>query len=92
MKMLQEFKQFAMRGNVMDIAIGIIIGAAFGKIVSSVVADVIMPPIGMLLGGMDFSSLSITLKGATESTPAVLLKYGVFINTIIDFIIIAFAI
>ena len=92
MKMLQEFKQFAMRGNVMDMAIGIIIGAAFGKIVSSVVADVIMPPIGMLLGGMDFSSLSITLKEATENTPAVLLKYGVFINTIIDFVIIAFAI
>ena len=92
MKMLQEFKQFAMRGNVMDMAIGIIIGAAFGKIVSSVVADVIMPPIGVLLGGMDFSSLSITLKEATESTPAVLLKYGAFINTVIDFIIIAFAI
>ena len=92
MKMLQEFKQFAMRGNVMDMAIGIIIGAAFGKIVSSVVSDVIMPPIGMLLGGMDFSSLSITLKEATDTSPAVLLKYGVFINTIIDFIIIAFAI
>jgi large conductance mechanosensitive channel len=92
MKMLQEFKQFAMRGNVMDMAIGIIIGAAFGKIVSSVVADVIMPPIGILLGGMDFSSLAITLKEGTETTPAVLLKYGVFINTLIDFIIIAFAI
>jgi large conductance mechanosensitive channel len=92
MKMLQEFKQFAMRGNVMDMAIGIIIGAAFGKIVSSVVGDVIMPPIGLLLGGMDFSNLSITLKEATESSPAVLLKYGVFINTVIDFIIIAFAI
>jgi large conductance mechanosensitive channel len=92
MKMLQEFKQFAMRGNVMDMAIGIIIGAAFGKIVSSVVADVIMPPIGLLLGGMDFSSLSVTLKEATEGSPAVLLKYGIFINSIIDFIIIAFAI
>lgn len=92
MKMLQEFKQFAMRGNVMDMAIGIIIGAAFGKIVSSVVADVIMPPIGILLGGMDFSSLAITLKAGTETTPPVLLKYGVFINTLIDFIIIAFAI
>lgn len=92
MKMLQEFKQFAMRGNVMDMAIGIIIGAAFGKIVSSVVSDVIMPPIGLLLGGMDFSSLSIILKEGTEGTPPVLLKYGVFINTIIDFIIIAFAI
>ena len=92
MKMLQEFKQFAMRGNVMDMAIGIIIGAAFGKIVSSVVADVIMPQIGILLGGMDFSSLAITLKAGTETTPPVLLKYGVFINTLIDFIIIAFAI
>lgn len=90
--MLQEFKQFAMRGNVMDMAIGIIIGAAFGKIVSSVVADVIMPPIGILLGGMDFSSLAITLKEGSETTPPVLLKYGVFINTLIDFIIIAFAI
>jgi len=92
MKMLQEFKQFAMRGNVMDMAIGIIIGAAFGKIVSSVVADVIMPPIGLLLGGVDFSSLAIVLKDASEGSEPVLLKYGVFINTIIDFIIIAFAI
>jgi len=92
MKMLQEFKQFAMRGNVMDMAIGIIIGAAFGKIVSSIVGDVIMPPIGLLLGGMDFSSLAITLKEGAEGTQPVLLKYGMFINTIIDFIIIAFAI
>lgn len=92
MKMLQEFKQFAMRGNVMDMAIGIIIGAAFGKIVSSVVADVIMPPIGLLLGGVDFSDLSITLKEGVDGAAPVLLKYGAFINTIIDFIIIAFAI
>ncbi|GIK62135.1 MAG: large-conductance mechanosensitive channel protein MscL [Ignavibacteriota bacterium] len=92
MKMLQEFKQFAMRGNVLDMAIGIIIGAAFGKIVSSFVADVIMPPIGLLLGGVDFSSLSITLKQGSEGVAPVMLKYGVFINTIIDFIIIAFAI
>jgi large conductance mechanosensitive channel len=92
MKMIQEFKQFAMRGNVMDMAIGIIIGAAFGKIVSSVVADVIMPPIGLLLGGVDFSSLAIVLKEGSEGSEPVLLKYGVFINTIIDFIIIAFAI
>lgn len=92
MKMLQEFKQFAMRGNVLDMAIGIIIGAAFGKIVSSFVADVIMPPIGVLLGGVDFSSLAITLKEGTETVPAVVLKYGVFINTVIDFLIIAFAI
>jgi large conductance mechanosensitive channel len=92
MKMLQEFKTFAMRGNVMDMAIGIVIGAAFGKIVSSVVSDVIMPPIGMLLGGVDFSSLAITIKEGTEELEPVLLKYGVFINTIIEFIIIAFAI
>ena len=92
MGMMKEFKQFAMRGNVMDMAIGIIIGAAFGKIVSSLVGDVIMPPIGLLLGGADFSNLSITLVNATENSEAVLLKYGVFINTIIDFLIIAFAI
>ena len=92
MGMMKEFKQFAMRGNVMDMAIGIIIGAAFGKIVSSLVGDVIMPPIGLLLGGVDFSNLSITIANATENSEAVLLKYGVFINTIIDFLIIAFAI
>lgn len=92
MKMLQEFKQFAMRGNVLDMAIGIIIGAAFGKIVSSFVADVIMPPIGILLGGVDFSNLAITLKQGSEGVAPVMLKYGVFINTVIDFIIIAFAI
>ena len=90
--MLQEFKQFAMRGNVMDMAIGIIIGAAFGKIISSVVADVIMPPIGLLIGGVDFSDLAFTLKAAEGDSPAVMLKIGVFINTIIDFLIIAFAI
>lgn len=92
MKMLQEFKQFAMRGNVMDMAIGIIIGAAFGKIVSSIVADVIMPPIGLLLGGVDFSSLAFTLREGSEGVAPVLIKYGVFINTVIDFVIIAFAI
>jgi large conductance mechanosensitive channel len=92
MKIIQEFKQFAMRGNVLDMAIGIIIGAAFGKIVSSFVADVIMPPIGILLGGVDFSNLSLTLKQGSEGVEPVLLKYGMFINTIIDFVIIAFAI
>ena len=92
MKMLQEFKAFAMRGNVVDMAVGIIIGGAFGKIVSSFVADVIMPPIGLLLGGVDFSDLAITLKSAEEGQPAVMLKYGMFINTVIDFLIIAFAI
>jgi large conductance mechanosensitive channel len=92
MGMMKEFKQFAMRGNVMDMAIGIVIGVAFGKIVSSLVADVIMPPIGILLGGVDFASLAITLKEGAEGVEPVLLKYGVFINTIIDFVIIAFAI
>jgi len=90
--MMQEFKAFAMRGNVVDMAVGIIIGSAFGKIVSSLVTDVIMPPIGTLMGGMDFSSLGITLRAANEAGPAVLLKYGVFINTVIDFLIVAFVI
>lgn len=92
MKLINEFKSFAMRGNVVDMAVGIIIGAAFGKIVSSFVNDVIMPPIGLLVGGIDFSELALTLKAATDTAPAVILKYGVFINTIIDFIIIAWAI
>jgi len=90
--MLQEFKAFAMRGNVVDMAVGIIVGGAFGKIVSSFVADVIMPPIGLLLGGVDFSDLSITLKKAVGETAAVTLNYGKFIQTVIDFLIIAFAI
>ena len=90
--MLQEFKKFAMRDNVMDMAVGIIIGAAFGKIVSSFVSDIIMPPIGVLTGGVDFSTLAITLKKATTDTAAITLNYGMFLNTIIDFIIIAFAI
>jgi large conductance mechanosensitive channel len=92
MSMMQEFKAFAMRGNVVDLAVGIIIGSAFGKIVSSLVTDVIMPPIGVLLGGIDFSGLALTLREATATAPAVLIKYGVFINTIIDFAIVAFAI
>ena len=92
MGMMKEFKDFAMKGNVMDMAIGIIIGAAFGKIVSSFVADVIMPPIGMLIGGVDFSNLSLVLKEATETAEAVTINYGAFLNTIIDFVIIAFAI
>lgn len=91
-KFLKEFKEFAMRGNVVDMAVGIIIGAAFGKIVSSLVADVIMPPLGLLIGGMDFSNLAITLKQATEGSEAVVLRYGTFIQTIVDFIIMAFAI
>lgn len=87
--MLKEFKEFAMRGNVVDLAVGIIIGAAFGKIVSSLVKDVIMPPIGILLGGVDFSEIAITLQTAPKP---VTMNIGVFINTIIDFIIVAFAI
>lgn len=92
MSMIKEFKEFAMRGNVVDLAVGIIIGGAFGKIVSSVVNDVIMPPIGMLLGGVDFSNLAITMKAAAASEPAVVIRYGAFINTVIDFVIVAFAI
>jgi len=92
MGMLKEFKEFAMRGNVVDMAVGIVIGAAFGKIVSSFVNDVIMPPIGLLLGNIDFSQLAITLKEKTAATEAVTINYGVFINTILDFIIVAFAI
>ena len=87
--MLNEFKAFAMRGNVVDMAVGIIIGAAFGKIVSSFVNDVIMPPIGMLLGGMDFSNLAIALG---EGEGAASINYGVFINTVLDFLIVAIAI
>lgn len=92
MSMIKEFKEFAMRGNVVDMAVGIIIGGAFGKIISSFVADVLMPPIGLMLGGMDFSKLALTLKEGSEGVEPVLLKYGVFINTTIDFLIIAFAI
>jgi large conductance mechanosensitive channel len=92
MGFLKEFKTFAMRGNVADMAVGIIIGAAFGKIVSSAVADVIMPPIGLLIGGVDFSGLAVTLKPAADGVEAVTLNYGKFIQTIVDFTIIAFAI
>jgi large conductance mechanosensitive channel len=92
MSMMQEFKSFAMKGNVVDMAVGIIIGAAFGKIVSSLVNDVLMPPLGMLVGGVDFSNLGVTLRQAAEGSPAVVLKYGMFINSILDFIIVAFAI
>ena len=90
--MLKEFKKFAIKGNVIDMAVGIIIGAAFGKIVSSFVSDIIMPPIGVVLGGIDFSNLAITLKQATQTDPAVTLNYGKFINTVIDFLIISFSI
>jgi len=90
--MFKEFKEFAMRGNVIDLAVGVIIGAAFGQVVNSLVKDVLMPPIGLLTGGVDFSNLAFTLKPEGAEGPAVLLKYGVFINTIINFIIVAFSI
>jgi len=90
--MFKEFKQFAMRGNVVDMAVGIIIGAAFGKIVSSLVNDVIMPPIGYIIGGIDFSDLAITIREATADAAAVTINYGSFINVVIDFVIVAFAI
>ena len=90
--MFKEFKEFAVKGNVLDMAVGIIIGAAFGKIVSSFVSDIIMPPLGVLLGGIDFSQFSLTLRAATETAPAVTLNYGLFLNAIIDFLIISFAI
>lgn len=92
MGFIKEFKEFAMRGNVIDMAVGIIIGAAFGKIVSSFVADIVMPPIGMLMGNVDFSELAITLREATEEKAAVTINYGVFINTVLDFLIVAMAI
>ncbi len=97
--MLKEFKEFAMRGNVVDMAVGIIIGAAFGKIVSSLVNDIIMPPIGTLLGGVDFSDLFINLTGGdygslaeAQEAGAATINYGIFINTVLDFVIVAFAI
>jgi large conductance mechanosensitive channel len=97
--MLKEFKEFAMKGNVLDLAVGFIIGAAFGKIVSSLVSDIIMPPIGVILGKVDFSNLFVTLSGpsfptlaAAKAAGAPTLNYGVFINNIIDFLIVAFAV
>ena len=92
MSMVSEFKDFAVKGNVVDMAVGIVIGAAFGKIVSSFVGGVLMPPIGVLLGGVDFSDLSLVLKEAAGTAPAVVISYGSFIQTVIDFSIIAFAI
>jgi len=92
MGMVSEFKDFAMRGNVVDMAVGIVIGGAFGKIVSSFTNDVLMPPIGMATGGVDFSQLALTLQEKTAEAAAVTVNYGLFINTVIDFLIIAFAI
>jgi large conductance mechanosensitive channel len=91
MSFFKEFKAFAMRGNVVDMAVGIIIGAAFGKIISSLVSDILMPPIGMFIGGMDFSSLGFTMKEAAGGHAAVVVKFGLFINMLIDFLIVAFA-
>lgn len=92
MSIVKEFKEFAVKGNVMDMAVGIIIGVAFGKIVSSFVADVMMPPIGLLIGGVDFSNLVVTLKAAEEGVEAVTLRYGMFIQAVFDFVIVAFAV
>ncbi|MBN2438382.1 MAG: large-conductance mechanosensitive channel protein MscL [Deltaproteobacteria bacterium] len=92
MSMLKEFKEFAVKGNVVDMAVGIIIGVAFGKIVSSAVSDVIMPPIGLIIGGIDFSNLSIILKGTAGDPAAVAIAYGKFIQTVVDFTIVAFVI
>ena len=92
MSMMKEFKDFAMRGNVMDMAVGIIIGGAFGKIVSSFVSDILMPPIGLLMGNVDFSALAVILSDAGADGKPVLLKYGAFIQSTVDFVIIAFAI
>ena len=92
MRLIQEFKTFAMRGNVVDMAVGVVIGAAFGKIVSSAVEDLITPPIGLIVGGVDFRNLAVTLKDASGDAPAVVLRYGQFIQAIFDFIIVAWAI
>ncbi len=92
MSIAKEFKDFAVKGNAVDMAVGIIIGAAFGKIISSLVSDVIMPPLGVLIGGVDFKNLKLILKAATNDAPAVTVNYGQFINTLIDFLIVAFAI
>ena len=92
MSMMKEFRDFAMRGNVVDMAVGIVIGAAFGKIITAFVNGVLMPPIGLLVGGVDFSELAMTLQEASGDVAAVTLNYGAFIQTVVDFIIIAFAI
>ncbi len=92
MSFVTEFKKFAMRGNVVDLAVGVIIGAAFGKIVSSLVADIVMPLLGLVVGGINFTDMKITLKEAVGASPAVNLNYGMFIQSIFDFLIIAFSI
>jgi large conductance mechanosensitive channel len=92
MALLDEFKKFAMRGSVVDLAVGVVIGGAFGKIVSSFVSDVLMPPLGLLLGGVDFSGLAVTMKAAEGDAPAVLWRYGAFLQSVVDFAIVAFVI
>ena len=92
MKIIKEFKEFAVRGSVIDLAIGIIIGGAFGKVVSSMVNDMLMPPLGVIMGGVDFSFLGITIREATAAHPAAVFRYGIFINNLIDFTIVAFAV
>lgn len=92
MKIVQEFKQFALKGNVIDMAVGIIIGAAFGKIVDSTVKDVMMPPLGLAVGGIDFSNMEWVIKAAEGASPAVSVKYGLFLNSLVSFTIVAFAI
>lgn len=92
MSFMKEFREFAMRGNVVDLAVGVIIGAAFGKIVSSLVADIIMPPLGLLLGGVDFKQFHFVLRAAEGSIPAVVMNYGSFIQSVFDFVIVALAI
>ncbi|AIX49508.1 MULTISPECIES: large-conductance mechanosensitive channel protein MscL [Pantoea] len=92
MSLFKEFRDFAMRGNVVDLAVGVVIGAAFGKIVSSLVANIIMPPLGLLIGGVDFKQFRWVLKPAEGDVPAVVMEYGNFIQTVFDFVIIAFAI
>ncbi|EIC82253.1 large-conductance mechanosensitive channel protein MscL [Serratia sp. M24T3] len=92
MSFVKDFRDFAMRGNVVDLAVGVIIGAAFGKIVSSLVADIIMPPLGLLIGGVDFKSFQWVLRDAVGTAPAVVMHYGVFIQNIFDFVIVALAI
>ena len=92
MGLAKEFREFAVKGNVVDMAVGVIIGASFGKIVSSLVADVVTPPLGLLIGGVNFSHLQVTLREAHDQLPAVTLKYGIFIQTVFDFLIVAIAI
>jgi large conductance mechanosensitive channel len=92
LSILKEFREFAVKGNVVDLAVGVIIGGAFGKIVSSLVSDLVMPPIGLAIGGVNFTSLALTLKPGDGATPPVLLKYGVFLQTVFDFLIVAVAV